>query len=102
MTEIRDMIVMENKKLKVGDIIVINTGYSMVIYDFYKVSRISDASIWLKPLTKRVVGDLNAPYYGRPVVKPAGESDMPEIRKSLKSYIGSVWNGDSMIEDHMD
>lgn len=95
-------IIERNQALNVGDIIVKSVGYSMVIYNFYKVKKNNGITLWLQPMNKETVYDSDAPYYGHPNVIPTSESVMPVIRRSVKTHVGWLWNGEPLEEDHMD
>ena len=91
----------DNTKFKVGDIIARCYGYSMVLYTFYKVLRLTDKSIIIQEYDSQI--DKSTTDGFRPLVIP--NFNMPKgkpIRKSLKTYIGNLWDGKPCQEDHLD
>jgi len=44
------------QQLKPGDILVECWGYSMILYTFYKVLKVTDKSVWLQELTSVETG----------------------------------------------
>lgn len=91
----------DNTKFKSGDIIERCYGYSMVLYAFYKVVRVSDKSIFLQEYEKMIHPDTNdgfRPYVVPDFTKPIGKV----VRKGLRTYIGNLWNGKPRQEDHLD
>lgn len=91
----------DNSNLKPGTVISRCYGYSMVLYSFFKVVRVSDKSIFLQEYESKIHPDTNDGF--RPLVVP--DFDRPKgkiVRKSLTTYIGNVWDGKPCQEDHLD
>lgn len=87
-----------NENIRQGDIIVESYGYSMTLYNFWRVVRLSEKSMWLQKLPKLSDGD-----FMEPNVRPDCTSFSGEVvRKSRKTYIGWVWDGKSCTENHWD
>lgn len=90
-----------NFDLKPGDIIAKCWGYSMVLYTFYKVVRISNKFVFLQELEKKV--DPSTEDGFRPLVVPDLLNPVGKvIRKGMTTYIGNVWDGKPCQEDHLD
>lgn len=90
-----------NKEVKAGDIIAHCFGYSMVLYEFFRVIRTNDKSVWLQELEKKVhptTTDCFRPY----VIpsEPKADTRIKCVRRT--KYIGYVWNGEPLQEDHLD
>ncbi|MCC9261543.1 MAG: hypothetical protein K8V75_04090 [Methanobrevibacter woesei] len=91
----------DNTQFKPGDIIERCYGYSMVLYTFYKVIRVTDKSIMLQEYESKVHPDTTDGF--RPLVEPDFSKPKGKIiRKGLKTYIGNLWDGKPCQEDHMD
>lgn len=91
----------DNTQFKPGDIIARCYGYSMILYSFFKVVRVSDKSIFLQEYESKIHPDTDDGF--RPLVVP--DLDKPKgklIRKSLTTYIGNLWDGKPCQEDHLD
>jgi len=85
----------------VDDVIAKCYGYSMVLYSFYKVVRVTDKSIFLQEYDSKFHPSTRDCF--RPLVVP--DFDRPKgkiIRKKIGSYLGSVWDGKPCQEDHLD
>lgn len=92
---------MRNEEVKVGDIYAECFGYSMILFNFYKVMKVSDKSVWLQELTKKVTEDTTDCF--RPYVvagEPKPDTPVKCVRRT--KYIGSKWNGQPLQEDHLD
>lgn len=91
----------DNTQFKPGDIIECCWGYSMVLFKFFKVIRVTDKSIMLREYESKVHPDTDDGF--RPLVVPDFSNPKGKIiRKSLKTYIGNLWDGKPCQEDHMD
>ena len=91
----------EKPRPHVGDIIVKSVGYSMVLYDFYVVTNITEKSIFLQKVKKTYHAATTDGF--RPLVVPVPEMPIGRVeRKALTSYYGSIWDGQPCQEDHLD
>lgn len=95
---------MSNAKFEVNDILIKSVGYSMVLYEFYQVTRKTDKSIWVRPLrSTHVLGEDGSYDAFRPFVEcKFNDFAGPEERKGMNSYIGTLWDGKPAQEDHLD
>lgn len=91
----------EKPRPHVGDIIAKSKGYSMVLYDFYVVTNITEKTIFLQKVKK-----INHPATTdgfRPLVVPVPEMPIGRVeRRALTSYYGDIWDGKPCQEDHLD
>lgn len=88
-----------NEDIKVGDIISKMYGYSMTVYKFYRVERITGRSMFLQEIGKTIVdGDYMTPK----VIPNPKELKGDVIRKSLNTYVGNKWYGKPLQEDRWD
>lgn len=90
---------MENCELKPGMILAYCWGYSMTLWDFYKVLKINDKSMILVKLQKQYMGGSQ----NNMEVKPIDiEVDKP-FRRGIKKFMGNLYNpNERYYEDHMD
>jgi len=51
---------MSTENVKIGETYVCRWGYSMVLYDFYKVVRKTEHSVRLQKMKKLILGNLNS------------------------------------------
>ena len=75
--------------LKVNDILVRKFGYSMILYEFYKVVARKNKTVKLLPLKDRVVSTEGSMQYRVEPVIPAGYLTKNVITKRFNRY-GSV------------
>ena len=90
--------------VNIGDIVVKQVGYSMVIYEFYKVLRTTKTQMILMPLMKDQHTDENHDYF-HPIVKPLdiGVARSELVRCKKTSYEYSEYDSDhTYVEDHLD
>lgn len=90
---------MSNENIEVGQIYAECWGYSMVLYKFYRITRISEKFVWLQQL--KTTNHPSTTDSFRPYVVP-GEPEGKLIRKSIKRYFGNLWDGKPRQEDHLD
>jgi len=55
----------EGHEVKVGDVFVESWGYDQTNVDAYQVTRISPASVWIRPIATEIVGNRRRPVQGR-------------------------------------
>lgn len=91
---------MFERNYEVGAVYVYNYGYSMILYKFYRIERMTDKSIFIQEFNTEVVRaeDCFRPYVMPDFNRPKGKL----VRKSITSYIGSLWDGTPRQEDHLD
>ena len=91
---------MTQPKREIGQVYAYNYGYSICAYEFYKIVRLSKSSMWLQELGKKWVsgdgqqGEVVCTYHPIP--------DKPLKMCRLDKYIGSLYNGEELYEDHCD
>lgn len=91
---------MQERKYTPGQIIAKCWGYSMVLYTFYEVLKVTDKSVFLQELKSKVHPDTTDGM--RPLVVPSDTPVGKPIRKNITSYFGGIWDGKPCQEDHMD
>lgn len=90
-----------------GDIYVERWGYSMTLYSFYRVVRVTAQTVVLQELPKTCVGADDEPYFQQPHVVPDLNATVfrdSSVRMSLKKFAWKcdLWDGKPKHEDHMD
>ena len=97
--------------LKVNDILVRQFGYSMILYEFYKVVARKNKTVKLLPLKDRVVSTEGFMQYRVEPVIPVGYLTKDVITKRFNRYgnlcidkdVLGVYSPDrKYIEDHAD
>lgn len=88
-----------SNEFRVGDIVEHMYGYSMVLYEFFRVVRVSESSIWYQRLPKKCIG---TDYMTPDVIPDISNFSGEIIRKSKKTYMGSRWDGKPCKENHWD
>jgi hypothetical protein len=106
----------ENKQgeyMKVGDILVSCWGYSMTLYDFFKVVKMTDKSATLVHLESTKVGGdgwnpIVAPtdvvctrHWSKPFTRRLTNDGKAVSPGNGRTY-ATVYNGEECREDHMD
>lgn len=102
---------MENN-VEIGDVLVCQWGYSMILYDFYRVMGKTAKSIKIQKMQK-IYCSHDPAHMG--VVPNMAESNCPVLTRRVSdsgyvkgdnssSYmsLGSKYNGQVLYEDHMD
>lgn len=91
---------MFERNYEVGAVYVYNYGYSMTLYKFFRIERMTDKSIFIQEFHAEIVRaeDCFRPYVMPDFSRPKGKL----IRKSITSYIGGLWDGAPRQEDHLD
>jgi hypothetical protein len=87
------------KNYNVGDILVENFGYSMILYRFYKVTRVTPKFVQIHELDKVYVGGDDY----RPLVAPTDNLSNRSMPKRIsKKYAPPIWDEKPRQEDHLD
>ena len=92
------------QSVNVGDIVVKQVGWSMIIYEFYKILRTTKTQMILMPMMKDVCYDENHDNF-HPIVKPVDIS-LPNselVRCSKKAFDYCEYDPNhKYVEDHLD
>lgn len=92
------------QSVNVGDIIVKQVGWSMIIYEFYKILRTTKTQMILMPMMKNVYYDEKHDDF-HPIVKPVdmGLPDSELVRCSKKAFDYCEYDPNyEYVEDHLD
>ena len=92
------------QSVNVGDIVVKQVGWSMVIYEFYKILRTTKTQMILMPMMKDVYYDENHDNF-HPIVKPVDISltNSELVRCSKKAFDYYEYDPNhKYVEDHLD
>lgn len=90
---------MNNIELKPGMILAHCWGYSMTLWNFYKVLKVTDKSVmYVKLKSCALNSDL-----GHLEVRPMDIEVNKPFRRSIKKFMGNLYDpNDRYYEDHMD
>lgn len=92
------------QSINIGDIVVKQVGWSMIIYEFYKVLRTTKTQMILMPLMKDTATDDKHDCF-HPIVKPIDlglpDSELVRCKKTSYEYMEYDPNH-NYVEDHLD
>ena len=92
------------QSINIGDILVRQVGYSMVIYEFFEVVHTTKTQMILMPLVKdSLIDDINDSFH--PIVRPTFREDInaKHIRCRKTAYEYSKYDPNHTYrEDHLD
>ncbi len=92
----------------IGDILVVSSGYNMILVDFYQIIRKTNKSFVVKELKKKIVSGDGWQGECVPLQNEFYRNDELSIRINkynrvkIDGHYASLWNGKPAFFDHMD